>query len=127
MISTKSLTPKQICDIIRLCNKNRVSRLKLGDLEIDFYNGSQPDGNQSVYASQVSYPAETEELKPATTSKMKTQEVHLTPEQKEILEEARLSQLQTEDPLAYEQEMIDLAMSDSSRQVPEGENESEDY
>jgi hypothetical protein len=124
MTNTKGLSHKQICDIIRLCNKNHVSKIKFNDFEIEFQN-SQPDGNQSVYATRDE---KADGRNPFVNSvatevegSLKPKVVQLTPEQKELLNEVRLSALMTSDPVAYEQEMIDAAENDSASQ-PEGDD-----
>lgn len=86
-----------------------MSSLKLGALQVEFYQVPQLRGNAAVGASQPdgaeTLPGSEGPLEVAPD--MTTPRAELSDEDKALLEEARLAQLATDDPAAYEQEMID--------------------
>ena len=91
-----------LCAILSSCRQNGVAALTLGDLHVSFYAPAglrrnealpEPPGGETP-AGQVVDPEDVGE-------------VELTDEQKELLREAELSQLMADDPVAYEQAIID--------------------
>jgi hypothetical protein len=96
---------KDLCRIIEACNLNGVTKLKFGDVEITF--GPVATLDLPKISPQIVYPEAREDQTPDKMS----------PIQKDLLEEARTSQLLVDDPVAFEQEMIDGFMG--TRRVSE--------
>lgn len=86
-----------------------MTSLKLGILQVEFNQvpplrgnvpagASQPDAGETAFGVEGPYVVADDMLSP---------KAELSDEDKALLEEARLAQLATDDPGAYEQEMID--------------------
>jgi hypothetical protein len=95
---------KDICDIIKACDKSNVKELKLSDLHVSFEPDSKkthdlgelglvPEGTQAVSDQHV---------QPAPQAPQLT-----TDEQEEFLHMAQINQELIEDPLSHEQAVID--------------------
>jgi len=98
-----NLTSSEICAILDACSKNKVKTLKYGRLEVDFDLSLVPASLSEGFASHVVEEAAL--LHPPSESL--EGEYARTEEGISLLEELRRAQLMTDDPLAYEQEMID--------------------
>lgn len=85
------LTTEEICVIIDACSKANVLAFEFGGLKIQFQDPLVPPIMQ---------------LPDITPAK-----IALSSEDRALLEDARLAQLMTDDPLAYEQEMIDQQLN----------------
>jgi hypothetical protein len=101
------LSADDICCIIEACFRNKVYSLSYNALEIKFgpdqaawgnaqlqYEVGQPEGGETPSGQGYAVPFDA-------------LPVELTEEDKLLMEEVRLGQLMTDDPMAYEQEMID--------------------
>lgn len=104
MNSTKStvasFSVKDICRIIEISAHSGVAVLKFGDIEITFReNGPSDIVDQPKAPFQESSPQASGEQEP--------QAQVLSPIQEELLEESYESQLLFDDPMAYEQMIID--------------------
>lgn len=98
---TKRFAPESISSIIEACAKCGVMSLKWHDLEVTFAVPGQPvtayDLPKTTFDGYAS-PASEQEL--AVDPRVSTVD-------KELLEDMRRSQLMIDDPLSYEQEVID--------------------
>ena len=104
------LTAADICVIIDACSKNRVKSLAYSGLNIEF-DAPTPDLWRNTAAVEVDQPEGGETPSggsylarplPVTAQTMQMSDEDLT-----LMEEMRLAQLMTDNPMAYEQEMID--------------------
>jgi hypothetical protein len=91
-----------LCAILESCRQNGVAALTLGDLHVSFY---APPGLRRNERPAVPPGAEPPVGQAVVTAD--AGEVELTEEQKELLREADLAQLMADDPVAYEQAVID--------------------
>lgn len=92
-MSNTVLDGVSICDIIKTCHTSNVSRLKFGDFEVTFWQGP----NEIIEECEVV----NEPLGGGPVS------MELTTEQKQIMDEAELTDLMTLDPVGWEQHQID--------------------
>lgn len=105
-----TLSASAVCAIINACAKNGVAKLKYGDLELEFLNKSRT-AEHTFYSGteDQSDPAKdfqvTHDATPASEQSLQSKLSTVDPE---LLDDMRRSQLMIEDPLSYEQEMIDL-------------------
>lgn len=92
-----SFSSKDLCRIIETASKANVSTIKIGNLEVSFLPKSLPtiEDLSKTHSDAVEQTSSPE------------QKVSMTPVEKDLLEEARTSQLMVDDPLAFEQEIID--------------------
>lgn len=104
----KEFTAEDICRIIETAGAAGVAKLKFGDVEMDFSPKvadlgavAMPSLSNEVY-SPIASPASEQTL--SIDDKIKTVD-------EELLEDMRVAQLMLEDPLAYEQEMIDAHLA----------------
>ena len=102
----KSLNATEICAIIRASYKCNVKKLRIKDFEVEFETSpgqsnaaevfvNQPKGNAIPVAEHVLM----DDVEPFTPDR-------------ELLEDMRLAQLMTDNPVAYEQEMIDANLDE---------------
>lgn len=108
--TSSPFSASEICAILESCHKNGVTSLKLGALQVEFYQVPQLRGNVPAGASQLADEetfVDTEGQFEVAESPQVIQKAELSDEDKALLEESRLAQLMTDDPAAYEQEMID--------------------
>lgn len=104
--TSSGFTASEICAIIGACHDKGVVSLKLGDLSLEF-QAPQPRGNVHAGANQ---PADGETSEPGVGRIAESDlpaKAELSDEDRLLLNEARLAQLASDDPMAYEQEMID--------------------
>lgn len=96
------LTGQEICDIIRTAKDANLICMKYGSLKLYFKDMEKVN---PILPQPISEAAEQ------IPKYIDNQEVDISPfseeDRREILEEMRKVQLMTEDPSAYEQEMID--------------------
>lgn len=104
-MAASPLTGAEICAIIEACGKSGATFFQCGALSIEFLAGGL-GGNQFAGVDH-SFGGET----PGDGEAGGETRVLLTPEDREVQEEIRLSQLMTDDPVAYEQEMIDATFN----------------
>jgi hypothetical protein len=101
-----NLDAKGICDIIRACDKAGVKQLKLGDMCVTFVEESKEVTpwtglqNPPVFGSSQADQTEKEPV-PQTL---------MTSEQKDMLRQIEENQLMIDDPMGFEQRMIDSEM-----------------
>jgi hypothetical protein len=108
-----SLTAQDICVIIEASSKHKVKSLAYGGLKIDFdttrddekKNLLSSDGDQPEGGETPSGAGQRVETSTTPSSFMEAED------RAAILEEIRLAQLMTDDPMAYEQEMIDANLN----------------
>ena len=93
----REFSSKDLCRIIETCHKNGVSKLNFGDVSIDFSNS--PDFPQDGPQVLQDFGDNTDFVTEATDEAGVVDEG--------LLEEARVSQLMIDDPISFEQEMID--------------------
>ncbi len=102
----KRFSTTEICRIIKLCRKNEVSELKLGDFEVTFQRKLK----------KVSKKAEkVDDTVPVNTSlptreDLKQVERSFGVQDRQTLKELEAAQLLIDDPVAFEEEEIDAAM-----------------
>jgi len=96
---------KDLCRIIEVCHKNGVSKLALGDLALEF-SENEPETLPQEYINPVFGPNDTP-VEAGGKDRI---------EDEGLLEEARYSQLMIDDPVAFEQEMIDGMLRDERRE-----------
>lgn len=106
----KGLPPAAIQAIIETCSKNNVASFKMDGLEIDFFKVS--------LSPAIPWPEQTEEdpehVAAVPEEKREAVPIVFSEEEKQILEDARLGQLMMDDPVAYEQEIIDSTIEDQT-------------
>jgi len=96
-----SLDSKAICAIINACHKASVKELKLGDLCVTFATESTQSQTWELPKDARGKEIPFEDLAPQTL---------MTSEQREVLRQIDENQLMIDDPIAFEQRMIDLEM-----------------
>lgn len=105
----RGFTAGQISDIIRTCHECGVSQLRLGDLAVEFYQSPQLRRTESPAA----VPPVGGETPLVLVDETEVADVETLPREglseadKAFLEDARLAQLMTDDPAAYEEEIIE--------------------
>lgn len=104
------LSAEDICVIIEACAKSRVSSLAYAGLSIQFDVASARAWENALAPGFVDQP-EGGETPSGGSQGASVQSFPMSAEDKAILEESRLAQLMTDNPLAYEQEMIDAQIS----------------
>jgi hypothetical protein len=97
-------TNVNICRIIKVCKEAGVSKLKFGDLEVEFNQPVKRFGPEEKLAYQK--PAQ---VIAAPESKANTNAPSAF--DKTLHEDLRITQLMLEDPLAYEQMVIDAQIN----------------
>lgn len=122
---TSSFTVQEICDILKQCQLSRVGSLILGDLKVEF----KPDISENKANSWKTYTIEPEQEAAFPVDPMNSEEINLnqlSPEDNvELLEELRRFELMTNDPLAFEQEMIDNQLYGEARDAEFGHSRTE--
>ena len=99
-----SLRTKSICSLIKTAHQCGVSRLKIGDLEVRFFDPARQPGSQQEDFPEFaeSYAKDSEE----------TGEDSASPKiPKELVERFAEEQQLLDDPLAFEQAQIDLQLN----------------
>lgn len=108
------LQAKEICRIIKVCQKSRVLSLELGAIRISFQGA-----NSRSVSKEASEIAETKSIPLAgevsAHADVEVPRSLLTPADKDALEEAQIAQLMIDDPSAYEKLMIDDHLQRPSR------------
>jgi hypothetical protein len=89
----KGLSAKDICQIIKECQGTGVSHIKLGDLSIEFH----PHRNEAAADS-----GQNADHGPLVVNELDNNKSLSTMMNDELLEEASVTQLMIDDPLAYE-------------------------
>ena len=108
METRNSFNASDICAIIRASAKCNVKKLRIQDFEVEF---ETPCGRGNASGVFVNQPA-VEETPAAIIVDQQDEEQPFIPDP-ELMEEMRLAQLMTDDPVAYEQEMIDANLSNA--------------
>ncbi len=111
----KTLNATEICAIIKASYKYNVRKLRVGDFECEFETLSSRGNAERVFVNQ----RPGEETPVAANVQSETEATPFVPD-RELMEDLRLAQLMTDDPVAYEQEMIDANLD---RQVVLNETE----
>lgn len=93
----KSLKSKDICNIIRVCSKSHVSRIKMGDLEIEF-RGSGIEKQVPVTIAEATNCEKPQNLEASYA----TVEEEVIEQEGVKLREEQLLQMAIEDPVEYE-------------------------
>jgi hypothetical protein len=103
-MATKDLSGEEICRIIATCKKSKVSHFRLGQLEFSF-------GPKCTLGHQPKSTAQKAETHNDSSVVQVSEPVEaiMTTSNEEALEEAAMSQLLIDDPLAHETLMIDAA------------------
>lgn len=102
-----NFTAKGICEILKACAESGVTRLKLGDLDVDFTKPAiavEPDTS----LEQVS----SEEIIEQDAKATKTQAFQLLKDNQK-LEDDRIDNLQIEDPFQYEEMLTQGVLEDA--------------
>lgn len=107
MTDTNSFQAADICAILDSCNKNNVKTFKLGNLEIAFETVSAP---ASTDLSFVNQPVGEANLEAKADVNIDLTELP-DHEKVSLIGDLRMAQLMTDDPVAYEQEMIDANLN----------------
>lgn len=109
-----NFTASEICAIIKACSKANVSRISLDGLVVDFSKESAPAGlaQYGLFSSeqQGPVPGFGEGMPLVDSIESLDTSDSLSEDDKDLAETARLSQLMTDDPLSYEQEVIDAML-----------------
>jgi hypothetical protein len=106
MFMAPKLDAAGICAIIKECSAAKVAAFTLGELHISFYRPQE-----TVVVSDGGRLEET--TVPALEMKVDVLSTEpLTEDQKAVAEEFRKAQLMSDDPLAYEQEVVDSLLND---------------
>lgn len=106
-VNSKPLQPTAICRIIETCAKLGVSTLKWGDLEVKFtspsleYVGQEEPLDLSKNFTPLTEPHESVSHDGTNKSVLID---------KALLEDIELSQLMLDDPMAFEQQMVDAEL-----------------
>jgi hypothetical protein len=97
----KALTGKEICNIIEVSAKSGVTELNLGDFRVSF----KSEGTRlAVEAEPFNYVG-TQEL--ANENKQQEEKFELSIAQERAKEDLELAQSMIDDPMGFEQEVID--------------------
>lgn len=113
-----SLDSEAICRIISVCANAGVSRLSMGELELQFYSPAMLAAGELSHNFDQSSPLEDDPLSAVmgTEESLKAHQGQdqaspsLDLVQKKIFDEIRLDQLALDDPLGFESQMIDAHM-----------------
>lgn len=112
------LTREDICAILEAGRRSGVSSLRYGDFSVEFQRAAT---GETFVPAFVDRPEGGETpLTDVPEQDPSKARVELSPEEKQVLEDAHLGQLMTDDPLAYEQAVIDSTIGDGAN--AEGEN-----
>lgn len=107
----KPFTSNEICRIIRLCRKNDVANLKIGELSVSFHEKS-PKTVKKVIGSQSHVDLPNVSPVPLSTSKpVVGAERELSEHDKRVIEDLEAAQLLIDDPQAFEAQEIDAAIN----------------
>lgn len=108
----KKFSTADICRIIKLCRKNDVSELKLGEFEISFQKKIEKIVTKSN-ESERKLDLPMYQHVPVTTSKpvVETVEKGFGIQDQLVLRELEAAQLLIDDPVAYEEAEIDAAIN----------------
>jgi hypothetical protein len=103
-----SIDAVSICRIIRESAKCGVTKLQIGDLKIDFSSqlGSESKLEPPKTQNFIPLPGQAETI--AKHDELETPRLHLTDEQREAFEEFEEAQQMIEDPLGFEERIVDL-------------------
>lgn len=101
ILKKASLRASEICYIIRVASKNNVSDLKIGDFCLSFAR-SQGQGDQPNRSS-------VDSVKPVAPGSEKAESINALSyeDQQALLDDVRSRQLMIDDPVAYEQLIMD--------------------
>ncbi len=109
MATNFAFSASEICAMIVSCHQNGVASLKIGDLSVEFFQLPRLRGNVAAGFDNQARGGETPAGAAMDLSEPAT--LILTDEDKAVMEEAQLAQLLAEDPMAYEQQMIDATLN----------------
>lgn len=105
------LSAEEICAIITVCAKSRVSSLAYAGLSVNFAVATG-QAQENAWPEHVDQSGEAEtSLASGQVANGPVANIALSDEDKSLLEESRLAVLMVDSPLAYEQEMIDAQLS----------------
>lgn len=109
-MTSTAIDADSICRIIKECGKSRVSRFKVEGLEIEFISSDRP-----LELSKTNNETELALARPpeSNAENMEPPKVYLTEEDKEAFRQMDELQLAIDDPIAYEQQMIDESMENA--------------
>lgn len=96
-----NLRARDICAIIKSCSQNGVTVFRFGDLSLQF----EPIEISRSPVAMPDWPKAPYHPEASAVAQEKLEQVD-----KNLVEDMRLSQLLIDDPLGYEQEMIDAHM-----------------
>jgi len=98
----KELQANEICNIIKQCAKSGVKTLKLGGFEVEFRGWGT---NPSPAGMQVDTPSDS-----GTNASKPVEPLELSEEDKQALQDLEDNQTMLDDPLQWEQDIIDSHM-----------------
>lgn len=121
--NTSGFKPLDICAIMEAGNLHNVSKISYNGLEIIFKQEDPPRLGKvgEGYVNQLVDGETSASQESVHEDELEKPPLILTDEEKEVMEELRLAQLMNDDPLAYEQEMIDVNLNEEG-----GKNEREE-
>lgn len=103
-MATKGLQTQEVCEIIKVCHDMQVATLQWGDLKLSFAHQSKRE-EQPAPSGAPTPPPLTEEQHQASNA--------AAIEQSELaLKEERLAHMAVEDPVGFEESMLEEDMID---------------
>lgn len=110
----KIYSANELCNIIKTCSKNGVSNLKISGIEIDFMSPGTDSPQVGAWTPQkrvsIKQTAETTPLKP----------LELSDKELEEIEELERAQIALDDPIAFEQQVINDFMEGEANEEVNG-------
>lgn len=103
LTSADNCLSRDICDIIKTCAQSGVASLKWGDFHVSFAFPSQPVIVDLPKTTADGFASQASEQELSVDSKLSTVD-------RELLEDMARAQLIIDDPLAYEQAMVDAQL-----------------
>jgi len=101
-VDTNKLSAADVCSIIETCNRAGVSEIAIGDMKVVFSNGVAKPSSWLALPTGVTKPVEEPDV----------DELEMTDADRRTIDDAMQAHMMLEDPLAYEDSIIDGAMAE---------------
>lgn len=109
------LPGKEICRIIKVCQKSRVLNLELGDMKISFQVQDKKVATKEIVVTTEKSEAQVSENVEGASKEIEAPKSLLTQADDDAYEEARRAQLMVDNPAEWEALMVDDHMNRPSR------------
>lgn len=114
----KDLQTKDVCEIIKTCHDNQVATLQWGNLRLSFAHQSKREEKPSPLGEQTPPPLTEEQHKAANEAAIEQAEI--------AVKEERLAHMAVEDPVGFEESMLEEEMFDESDDESDDEPETDE-